>query len=158
VLAGKGEKLVALGALGNLDAVLVGPLLDLAVRPRIEESITEALLGGGGGRRDLSVRALGVQAGKAGLATERGDKRVTAGGLGGGVATLVEPGLDVRVRPRRVEPVTGVGSGLAKLGSGRLVVFADGLEERVALAGLGDGNAVLISEGLELRVGPAAGC
>jgi len=36
VLAGEGEELVALGALRNLDAVLVGPLLDLAVGPRVE--------------------------------------------------------------------------------------------------------------------------
>lgn len=31
VLAGKSDELVTLGALGNLDAVLVSPLLDLAV-------------------------------------------------------------------------------------------------------------------------------
>jgi len=49
VLAGESNELVALGALGNLDAVAVGPLLDLAVRPGVEESIAEALLSSGGG-------------------------------------------------------------------------------------------------------------
>jgi hypothetical protein len=158
VLASKGKKLVTLGALGDLDAILVGPFLDLAVRPRVKESIAQALLSGGGGGRNLSISALGVQAGEAGLAAERRNKGVTVGGLRGGVATLVEPRLDVRVGPRRVEPVAGVGSGLAELCSGRLVVLADGFEERVALAGLGNGNAVLVSESLELRVGPAGGC
>jgi hypothetical protein len=42
MLAGKSEELIALGALGNLDTVAVGPLLDLAVGPRVEERVTEA--------------------------------------------------------------------------------------------------------------------
>lgn len=154
VLAGEGEELVALGALGNLDAVAVGPLLDLAVRPRVEEGIAEALLSSGGRRRDRSVGALGVHAGETRLAAEAGNERVAGSGLGNIVATLIEPGLNVRIGPRRVEPVTGVGSSLAELSSSGLVVLTDSLEERVALAGLGNGNAVLVGEGLELRVGP----
>jgi hypothetical protein len=91
VLAGKSEELVALGALGNLDVVAVGPLLDLAIRPRVEESVAEAGLSGGGGGRNLSVGALGVLAGKTGLAAEAGNQRVAGGGLGDVVATLIEP-------------------------------------------------------------------
>jgi hypothetical protein len=155
VFAGKSKELVALGTLGNLDTVAVSPLLDLAVGPRVEKSVAKARLSGGGGRRDLSVGALGVQAGETRLAAEAGNERVAGGGLGNVVATLIEPSLDVRVRPRRVEPVTGVGGGLAKLVGGGLVVLADGLEERVTLAGLGNGNAVLVGESLELRVGPS---
>jgi hypothetical protein len=154
VLAGKSKELVALGALGNLDVVAVGPLLDLAVRPRVKESITEALLSGGGRRRDLSISTLCVLASKARLTADAGNEGVAERGLGGGVATSVEPGLEVRVRPGRVEPVTGIGSGLAELGGGGLVVLTDSLEEGVTLTGLGDGNAVLVGESLELGVGP----
>jgi hypothetical protein len=46
VLAGESEELVAPAALGNLDAILVGPLLDLGVAPGVEESVREALSGG----------------------------------------------------------------------------------------------------------------
>jgi hypothetical protein len=158
VLAGKSEELVALGALGNLDTVAVGPLLDLAVRPRVEESVAEALLSSGGGGRDGSVSTLGVQAGEAGLAAHAGNERVAGRWLGNIVATLVEPSLDVRVRPRGVEPVTGVGSGLAELVGGGLVVFTDSLEKGVTLAGLGNGDAVLVGKSLDLRVGPAMMC
>jgi hypothetical protein len=158
VLAGESKELVALGALGNLDTVAVSPLLDLAVGPGVEESVAEALLGGGGGGRGLSVSALGVLAGKAGLAADAGDQRVASGRLRRGVTTGIEPGLEVRVRPGGVEPVTGVGSSLADLVSGGLVVLADSLNERVTLAGLGNRNAVLVGESLELRVGPAARC
>ena len=47
VLACKGEKFITLGTLRNLDTILVCPLLDLAVGPRVEKSIAEALLGSG---------------------------------------------------------------------------------------------------------------
>lgn len=99
MLAGEGDEFVALGALGNLDAVGVSPLLDLAVRPRVEEGITETLLGGGGGRRDLGVGTLGVQASKTRLAAKAGNERVAVGWLRDRVAALIEPRLDVRVRP-----------------------------------------------------------
>jgi hypothetical protein len=91
VLTGKSKKLVALGTLGNLDVVAVSPLLDLAVRPRVKKSVAEAGLSGGGGRRDLSVGALSVLAGKTGLAAEAGNERVAGGRLGDVVATLIEP-------------------------------------------------------------------
>jgi hypothetical protein len=158
VFAGKSDELVALGALGNLDVVLVGPLLDLAVGPRVEKRVTQALLSSGSGGRDLGVGTLGILAGKARLAAEAGNKRVTAGWLGNGVATLIEPSLDIRVGPRRVQPVTWVSGSLAKLGGGRLVVLADSLEEGVALAGLRYWDAVLVGEGFKLGVGPAVMC
>ena len=157
VLAGESDELVALGALGNLDTVLVGPLLDLAVRPGVEKSVAEALLGVGSSGRDGSVGALGLLAGKTRLAAESSDHRVAGVGLGNVVAALIEPRLEVRVRPGSVEPVTGVVGSLLGLLSCRLVVVTDGSEERVTLAGLGDGNAVLIGESLELGVGPTAG-
>lgn len=155
VLAGKSDELVALGALRDLDAVLVGPLLDLRVGPGIEESIAEALLGSGGGRRDLSVGTLGVLASKTRLAAEAGNEGVAGGGLGNVVAALIKPGLEVRVRPRSVEPITRVVGGLGNLVGNGLVVLADGLQERVTLAGLRDGDAVLVGERLELGVGPS---
>lgn len=91
MLAGESNKLVALGALGDLDAVLVGPLLDLRVRPGVEESVAQALLGSSSGRGDLGVGTLSVLASKARLATKAGNERVTGGGLGNVVSTLVEP-------------------------------------------------------------------
>jgi hypothetical protein len=158
VLAGKSEELVALGALGNLDTVLVSPLLDLAIRPRVEKGIAERLLGSGGRGRSLSVGTLEVQAGKTGLATNAGNEAITSRRLGNRVAALVEPGLQVRVRPGLVEPVTRVVGAFGDLVRGRLVVLTDRLEKSITLAGLGHGNAMLVSERLELRVGPAMEC
>jgi hypothetical protein len=158
VLAGEGKKLVALGALGNLDTVLVGPLLDLAVRPGVEKSIGEVLLGGSSRRGGLVVGTLSVQAGKTRVTAEAGNERVAGVGLGNLVTALVEPGLEVRVGPRSVEPVTRVVVGLLGLLCGGLVVLTDSLQEGVTLAGLGDRNAVLVGEGLELRVGPTRAC
>jgi hypothetical protein len=158
VLAGKSKELVALGALGHLDAVLVGPLLDLAVRPRVEESVAEALLSVGSSGRDRSVGTLGLLASKTRLAAESSDHRVAGVGLGNVVAALIEPRLEVRVGPGSVEPVAGVvGSLLGLLGYG-LVVVTNGSEKGITLAGLGDGNAVLVGKGLELGVGPTADC
>jgi hypothetical protein len=158
VLAGKSDELVTLGTLGNLDAVLVSPLLDLAVRPRVKEGVTEALLGVGSSGRNGSVGTLGLLASKTRLAAESSNHRVAGAGLGNVVAALVEPRLEVRVRPGSVEPVTGVvGSLLGLLGCG-LVVVTDGCEKRVTLAGLGDGDAVLVGKSLELRIRPTADC
>jgi hypothetical protein len=158
VLAGESEELVALGALGNLDTVLVGPLLDLAVGPRVEKSVAEALLSSRGGGRDLGVGTLEVEASDARLTADVGNEAVTGGGLGNGVAALIEPGLQVRVGPGFVEPVTGVVDSLGDLVGSGLVVLADRLEEGVALAGLGNGNAMLVGKGLQLRVGPTRCC
>jgi hypothetical protein len=155
VLAGESDELVALGALGNLDTVLVGPLLDLAVRPRVEEGIAEALLSVGSSRGDGCVGTLGLLASETRLAPDGSDHGVTVVGLGNVVAALVEPSLEVRVRPGSVEPVTGVVGGLLGLLGGGLVVVTDGGKKRVTLAGLGNRDAVLVGEGLKLRIRPA---
>lgn len=47
VLAGESDELVAFAALRNLDAILVGPLLDLAVAPAIEKLVAQGLLSTG---------------------------------------------------------------------------------------------------------------
>lgn len=158
VLASKSKELITLGALRNLDTVLVSPGLDLAVRPGVEKRVTEALLSSGSRGGNLSIRTLGIQAGKARLTTETGNKRVASGGLGSRVTTLIEPGLDVRVGPRGIEPFAGVCSSLAELVGSGLVVFTDGPQERVALARLRDRNAILVGKSLELRVRPAGTC
>lgn len=82
MLAGKSDELVALGALGNLDVVRVSPLLDLAVRPRIEKRVAQVCLSSGGGGRDLGVGTLGVLASETRLAAEASYKCVTVGWLG----------------------------------------------------------------------------
>ena len=125
MLAGKSDQLVTLGALGNLDAVLVGPLLDLGVGPRLEKSIAQALLSGSGGSRGLGVNTLSVLAREAGLAAEVGDERVTGRGLRDVIATLIEPSLEVRVGPGSVKPVTGVVGSLRSLLGDGLIVLAD---------------------------------
>lgn len=157
MLAGKSGELVALATLGNRDAVLVEPLLDLAVRPALEKLVREALLcvrsllGGG------VVLLVGFLSSNVRVTTDGGNERVAVAGLRNGNATLVAPGLQVRVGPLSVEPVTRVGGGLAGLVRSGLVVGADSGEERVASARARIGDSVVVAERLELRVGPAGG-
>lgn len=154
VLAGQSGQLVALGTLGNLDTVLVEPLLKLAIRPGVQKGIGNALLSVGGGRRCRRLGCLHGVRREARVAADRGDELVAGAGLRSGVATLVQPGLQIRLRPRLVEPVTGVGGSLTNLVGGRLVVLACRLEQGVAGARLGAGDTMAVEEGLELRVGP----
>jgi hypothetical protein len=158
VLASESGKLVALATLGNRDAVLVEPLLDLAVRPALEKLVGKAL---GGGRCLLGggvVLLVGFLSSNVRVTTDGGDEGVAVAGLGNGDTTLITPGLQVRVGPLSVEPLAGVGSGLAGLVGGRLVVGADSGEKRVASAGLGVRDAVVVKERLELRLSPAGIC
>lgn len=110
------------------------------------------MLGIGSNGRDRGVGTLGVQTGKTGLAADAGNERIAGRWLGNGVAALIEPSLEVRVRPRLVKPVTGVVGSLLGLLGGGLVVVADSGEERIALAGLGNGDALLVGESLKLGV------
>jgi hypothetical protein len=158
VLAGKSGELVTLATLGNGNAVLVEPLLDLAVRPALKELVREALLGVRGLLGGRVVLLVGFLSSNVGVTTDGGDERVTVAGLGNRDATLVAPGLQIRVRPLSVEPVAGVGGGLAGLVRSGLVVGADGGEKRVASARARVGDSVVVAERLELRLGPAGGC
>ena len=155
VLASESSKLVALATLGNGDAVLVEPLLDLAVRPAVEKLVGKALLSRGGLLGGGVVLLVGLLSSNVRVTTDGSDQRVTVAGLGNGNATLIAPGLQVRVGPLGVEPLAGVGGGLAGLVCHGLVVGAGSREQRVASAGLGVGNAVVVEEGLELRLSPA---
>lgn len=128
MLAGESGELVALATLGDGDAVLVQPLLDLAVRPAVEELVGEALLGSGGLRRDGVVTLVGFLGGNVRVTADRGDELVAAAGLRGRNAALVEPGLQVRIGPLGVEPVTRIAGGLTGLVRRRLVVGAGGVE------------------------------
>lgn len=158
MLAGESKELVALGALGDLDTVLVGPGLDVTIGPRVQKSIGESLLGTGGSRRSGRGSLSSLVGSKAAVATDGGDKLVTAAGLRSWDATLIEPSLEVRVRPRFVEPVSRVGGSLSDLVRGRLVVGASGLEKRVASARGGVGDSVVVEERLDLRLSPAVQC
>ena len=155
MLASKGEELVALGALRNLDAVLVGPFLDLAVAPRVEEFVSQRLLGAGG-RGGKSRRSRGSLVGsETGVAADSSDQLVAGASLGDWYTTLIQPSLEVRVRPGLVKPVTRVGSSLANLVGSRLVVGAGGTKKRVAGARRWVRNVVVVKERLELGLGPA---
>jgi hypothetical protein len=159
VLAGERNELVALAALRHLYAVLVGPLLDLAVAPALEKCIAERLLSAsscGGGRSVILRGALGCEVS---VAADSRNELVTVARLRDWDATLVEPSLQVRVGPRGVKPVTRVRSGLSGLVGDGLVVGTDSGEKRIAGARRRVGNAVVIKECLELRFGPAVrGC
>jgi hypothetical protein len=155
VLAGKSDELVALAALWNLDAVLVEPLLDLAVTPAVEELLAERLLGRVGGCRSRGSCGSGVVGCDTGVAAERGDELVTVGWLWGWDTTLIEPGLDVRLGPPFIEPVAWVSSSLADLVGNSLIVRADGLKERVAGAWSWVRDTVAVKELLELGLSPA---
>ena len=58
----------------------------------------------------------------------RARRLVAAAGLRGRNAALVEPGLQVRIGPLGVEPVTRIAGGLTGLVRRRLVVGAGGVE------------------------------
>ena len=97
MLAGQSGELVALAALGNGDAVLVEPLLDLAIRPALKKLVGKALLGIGSLLRIRVVLLVGFLSSNVRVTTDRGNESVTVAGLGNGNATLVAPGLQVRI-------------------------------------------------------------
>lgn len=66
----------------------------------------------------------------------------------------VKPLLEVGLGPGLVQPVAGIGGGLASLLGRGLVCAARLLEKGVTLAGLWNRNAVVIAERLELALGP----
>ena len=158
MLASESSKLVALTTLRNGNAVLVEPLLDLAVRPAVEKLVGKALLGRGGLLGGGVVLLVGLLSSNVRVTTDGGNERVAVAGLRDGNATLVAPSLQVRVGPLSVEPLARVGGGLAGLVCHGLVVGAGSREQRVASAGLGVGDAVVVKERLELRISPARKC
>ena len=158
VLAGESDELVALAALWDLNTVLVKPLLELAVTPALDELIAERLLGlacGGGGGGILSGGTVG---GDLSVAANGCYELVAIAGLRDWDTTLVEPGLEVRLRPLLPEPVAGVGGSLTGLVRDIGVLRASGVEERVAGAWRWVRDAVVVEEGLELRLSPAVMC
>lgn len=76
--------------------------------------------------------------------------------LGGRRTMAVKVFLEIRFRPRFVEPVSRVECGLSKLLRNTLVVLASSSEKGITLARMGRWYSILVQERLELRVGPAA--
>lgn len=156
VLARNRDQLVPLRSLRYLDPVLVAPILDLAITPRVEDLITQALLR----RRSRATRVLerlaGVDAGDTGVTADSSHELIALAALGDGDTTLVEPGFQIAVGPVLPQPVTGVGGRLGVLVGGGLVVLAGLFDENVAFRGLGNGDLVLVAESFQLGVGPAA--
>jgi len=148
-----GKDLVTLGALRDLEALLIGPLLQLAVRVRLEQSVGDAFSRSSGGCRDGRGPSSKVIRSNAGVAANRGDQLITLGWLRDGNAALITPRLEVGLGPRFVDPITRVRGSLANLVGSSLVVLADSLEKRIASARLGNWDAVLVGECLELRFG-----
>lgn len=158
VLASESGELVALAALRDGNAVLVEPLLNLAVRPALKKLVGKALLSVSGLLGGGVVLLVGFLSSNVRVTADGGDERVAGAGLGNGDTTLVTPSLEIRVGPLSVEPLARVGSGLTGLVRSGLVVGADSGEKRVASARLRVGDTVVIEERLELRVGPAGMC
>lgn len=158
MLAGKGNKLVLLGALRDLDSVLVEPGLEVALAPGAQKCISQGLLGLNSGARGGSSSDGSLVGSDTGVAADRGNKLIARARLRDRNATLVEPSLEIGIGPGLVQPVSGVSDGLANLIGNGLVVGASSLEKRVAGAGSRVRNTVVIEEGLDLRLGPAKTC
>lgn len=144
VLADKSTELIDLGALRNGDAVLVAELLELSLTPSIDELVGQGSVGsvGTGGRGGGGI--LRLEVGETRVAADGGNELVARAGLRGGETVGVKPLLEIRLGPRLVQPVTGVGGSLASLLGNGLVVGSDLLQERVAGAGLRDCNEGLV--------------
>lgn len=78
VLTGEGDELVLLGALWDLDSVLVQESLQIGVRPRVVESIGEAGRCRSGGCRNRRVGGRGIVARDTGVAANRRDELVAS--------------------------------------------------------------------------------
>jgi len=144
-----------LGTLGNLDVVLVKELLESGVIPGADDLVSQGRRGASGrgrGRGKLVGRTVG---GGVGVAADRRNELVAGTCLRYWYTALIEPSLQVGVRPRLVDPVTRVSGGLASLVSCLLVVGAGSREERVASARAWVGDVVVVEERLELRLSPA---
>lgn len=154
MLARQSNELITLAALGNLEAVLVGPLLDLAVAPALQQSVAQGSLSRSsrlGGRGVLGSSAIG---GELSVTADASNEFVASAGLRGGDAALVEPCLEVRVRPGLVEPVAGIAGSLADFVGNGLVVCACSVQKGVASARRRVRDAVVVEESLQLRLGP----
>lgn len=81
VLANEGAELVDLGALGNIDAVLVAELLELRLIPRVNEFVAHAVVGSLGVGLGTGRCLLHSEVGQAGVAADRGDELVALGGV-----------------------------------------------------------------------------
>jgi hypothetical protein len=79
---------------------------------------------------------LSLQIGQTRVATDRGNQLVSRRGLGSREPMGVEPLLEVGLGPRRIQPVSGIGSRLAGALSSSLVVGSSLLENSVSRAGL----------------------
>ena len=152
----KSNKLIALGALGNLNPIGIGPLLDLRVAPGIEESIGEGLLGSRGRVSNGCDGVFVLLRGDARVAADVGDQLVTVAGLRDRDTTFVKPKLEVGIGPSLVEPVAWIRCSLASLVGDLGVIFPNGLEETVTGARRGIRDLVVVKEGFELRIRPAA--
>ena len=155
VLAGKSNEFIALRALGDLDIVFIKELLQPGVRPGIEQLLAQRGLGSFSRRDCRRSEVAGLQASQTGVAADRGNESITVGGLGNRPSALIEPFLEIGLGPLLVQPVTGIGCGLANLVRNGFIVLAGGLDQDVALARLRCGNAVAIEECLQLGVRPA---
>lgn len=155
LLADKSLKLVLPATLGNLDTLLIEPLLELVVIPRVDELVGESSLSCSSRGGELADIGCSLSRGDTGVAADRSYQLVAVVRLRSWNTALVEPGLEVRVRPGLVEPVTRVGGSLLELVGDSLVVTAGRLKERVTVAWGRVGDLVVVEEGLELRVGPA---
>ena len=158
MLTGQSDELVALAALRNLDAVAVGPCLDLAVAPAVEECVTERLSGTSGRLGGRGVLLSSLIGSDLRVAAKGSNELVAVAWLRNWNTTLVAPSLQVGVRPLRVEPVAWVCGSLASLLSGFGVVGAGGGQEGVAGTWRWVWDLVVVQPRLELGLSPTVRC
>lgn len=158
MLAGKSDELVALAALWDLDAVAVGPSLDLAVTPALEERIAERLGGTGGRLGSRSVLLSSLIGSDLRVAAQGGNELVAIARLRDWNTTLIAPCLQVGVGPLRVQPVAWVCGSLTRLLGDLGVVGTGGVQEGVAGAWRWVGDVVVIEPRLELGLSPTVRC
>lgn len=144
LLADQSANISGLGAVGNLDAVGVAKLGQLGSIPGVEGSVGEVGIGLAGLGVEASKLVASLKVGNVCVAANAGNKLVALGTLGHGNAASVEPGLEVGVGPRVVEPIASVSNRLASLLSSRIVRLLGLLDQSLALLDAGDCGGVLV--------------
>ena len=143
VLTSEGEELIAFAILRVVNAVLVQPLLQLAIRPSLEGLLS-----------DLVPCILPLERSLTGVAADGSNKLITVVPLRNRVAVLITPLLQIASRPLGIDPVTRVLGSLTSLGGNSLIVATSSGEKSITVPRLRARDVVIVKKRLELRSSP----